>query len=468
MHEKDGPAAGGKSSSRRVLDGRLAPWCRAGLRLSGLAAAVSAAAFALPGAPVSASVASTYPSSAPLAGIASTPTGKGYWQVASDGGIFAFGDAGFYGSTGGKPLNAPVAGIAATPDGKGYWEVASDGGIFAFGDAGFYGSMGGKPLNAPVAGIAATPDGKGYWEVASDGGIFAFGDAGFYGSMGGKPLNAPVAGIAATPDGKGYWEVASDGGVFAFGDAPFDGSMGGKVLNAPVAGITAHHGGGYWETASDGGVFAFGAPFDGSMGGQILNAPVVGIAATPDGGGYWETAYDGGVFAFGDAAYYGSAHYAGPAKPPLGSAASYASQILANSSIIKSGRLVQTDLQDAAAGRVGSSGAPLSATLLSLIAGLGQKHTVTLTALESGGTGHTAGSLHYSGDAVDIGALDGATVTGRNAPSITIIVQLERLLPPGSAFGQSECGATPPLPEGISTFQDTCNHLHIQVPRGTP
>ena len=27
----------------------------------------------------------------------------------------------------------------------GYWSAASDGGIFAFGNAGFYGSMGGKP-----------------------------------------------------------------------------------------------------------------------------------------------------------------------------------------------------------------------------------------------------------------------------------------------------------------------------------
>jgi len=40
---------------------------------------------------------------------------------------------------GGQHLNQPIVGMAATPDGKGYWEVASDGGIFAFGDAGFYG-----------------------------------------------------------------------------------------------------------------------------------------------------------------------------------------------------------------------------------------------------------------------------------------------------------------------------------------
>jgi len=80
---------------------------------------------------------------------------------------------------------------------NGYWEVAADGGVFAFGDAGFSGSMGGQHLNAPIVAIAATPDGGGYWEVAADGGVFAFGDAGFFGSMGGKALNAPVVGMAA-------------------------------------------------------------------------------------------------------------------------------------------------------------------------------------------------------------------------------------------------------------------------------
>ena len=139
-------------------------------------------------------------------------TKVGYWEVASDGGIFSFGTANYYGSMGGKPLKAPVVGMAATPDGGGYWEVASDGGVFAFGDAQYYGSMGGKPLPHPVVGIASTPDGGGYWEVASDGGVFAFGDAQYYGSMGGKPLNKPVVGIASTPNGGGYWEVASDGG----------------------------------------------------------------------------------------------------------------------------------------------------------------------------------------------------------------------------------------------------------------
>jgi hypothetical protein len=78
-------------------------------------------------------------------------------------------------------LNNPIVGMAATPSGRGYWLVASDGGIFAFGDAGFYGSTGRITLNNPIVGMAATPSGRGYWLAASDGGIFALGDAPFLG-----------------------------------------------------------------------------------------------------------------------------------------------------------------------------------------------------------------------------------------------------------------------------------------------
>jgi peptidoglycan/xylan/chitin deacetylase (PgdA/CDA1 family) len=117
----------------------------------------------------------------------------------------AIGTAGSYGAAPATGLVAPVVAMAATPSGKGYWLVASDGGIFAFGDAPFLGSMGGQPLNRPVFGMAATPSGTGYWLVASDGGIFNFGDAPFLGSMGGQPIADPIAAIVATPDGRGLW-----------------------------------------------------------------------------------------------------------------------------------------------------------------------------------------------------------------------------------------------------------------------
>jgi hypothetical protein len=180
----------------------------------------------------------------PVAGIASTSGGGGYWTVSSSGVVTAEGDAVAHGSVAG-PLTAPVVGMAATPDGGGYWLVASDGGIFAFGDAVFHGSMGGHALDEPMVGMAATHDGRGYWTVASDGGIFAFGDAVFHGSMGGRVLDEPVVGMAATPDGGGYWLVAADGGIFSLGDAPFEGSGTGGSVEAPAVGLATGPGG-YW------------------------------------------------------------------------------------------------------------------------------------------------------------------------------------------------------------------------------
>ena len=83
----------------------------------------------------------------------------------------------------GSPTGASNTTAASpTGPGSGYWLVAADGGVFAFGDALFLGSMGGHVLDRPVVAMAATPSGQGYWLVAADGGVFAFGDAGFFGS----------------------------------------------------------------------------------------------------------------------------------------------------------------------------------------------------------------------------------------------------------------------------------------------
>jgi hypothetical protein len=165
--------------------------------------------------------------------IARTPTARGGWIAAADGGVFAYGDAPFYGSMGGVRLNQPVVGMAATPTGRGYWLVARDGGVFSFGDARFYGSTGSIRLNKPIVAMAGSPTGSGYWFVASDGGVFSFGDARFFGSTGGAPPPVPVSGMAATPDGRGYWLVNFAGQVYAFGGANYAGNA-----PMPLAGLS--------------------------------------------------------------------------------------------------------------------------------------------------------------------------------------------------------------------------------------
>ena len=239
----------------------------------------------------------------------------GYWVVRADGTVENFGTASL-GDLGNVKLNRPIVSAAATPDGRGYWLVASNGGVFCFGDATFHGSPGGLRLNSPIVGIAPTPDGGGYWLVAADGGIFNYGDARFFGSMGGRHLNKRIVGIAATPDGGGYWLVATDGGIFAFGDAPFLGSRGPDHLNKPIVGMAATpDGDGYWLVASDGGIFAYGdASFHGSTGSRKLPSPIVGIAVTPDGKGYWLVEKNGTLFSFGNAPDRGSATAKAAAK----------------------------------------------------------------------------------------------------------------------------------------------------------
>ncbi len=244
------------------------------------------------------------PTPTPLA----TPALQGYLLAASDGGVFAHGNAVFRGSEGGLKLAQPIVTMASTPDHGGYWLFASDGGVFAHGDAGFFGSEGGLKLTRPIVAAATTPSGNGYWLFASDGGVFTHGDAKFYGSEGELKLTKPIVAAATTPSGDGYWLFASDGGVFTHGDAAYFGSEGATALQQPiVAAATTPSGDGYWLFASDGGVFTHGdATFHGSEGALKLVKPIVAAAATSSGNGYWLFASDGGVFTHGDAGFYGS------------------------------------------------------------------------------------------------------------------------------------------------------------------
>jgi hypothetical protein len=73
----------------------------------------------------------------PVVDMVATPHNHGYLLVATDGEVFPFGTAGFYGSLagglGGNPADVPpVAGIAMSPDGGGYWLLEPDGWSYGF------------------------------------------------------------------------------------------------------------------------------------------------------------------------------------------------------------------------------------------------------------------------------------------------------------------------------------------------
>jgi hypothetical protein len=226
------------------------------------------------------------------------PPPAGYWFVASDGGVFAYGSAHFYGSTGGIKLNKPVVGMAADTATGGYWLVASDGGVFAY-HAPFYGSTGNLTLAKPIVGISEDPATGGYWFVASDGGIFSY-HAAFYGSMGGKPLSAPIVAMATTPDGGGYWLLGRDGALYAFGTARYDTCKGTPGTNQPFVGLAVDRATrGLWLVTDHGAIWTCNtAAFYGDTSTVALAKPIVGIAADPATGGYWLVGSDGGIFAY--------------------------------------------------------------------------------------------------------------------------------------------------------------------------
>jgi hypothetical protein len=143
----------------------------------------------------------------------------------------------FLGSTGCLTLNRPVVGLVASPDTTdvgantacqsgpeppgGYWMVASDGGIFAFGNAAFLGSTGCLRLNRPIVGMVVSPDTT---------------------TVGTNTACLPAAdgnGGSSSLQPGGYMMVASDGGVFSFGSAPFVGSLPGSGISVDdVVGIS--------------------------------------------------------------------------------------------------------------------------------------------------------------------------------------------------------------------------------------
>ena len=249
-----------------------------------------------------------------IAGAASAPTGTGGTSLTTGGGPLTTSSVTSSVAASTNPTSdQSIVGIANASS-TGYWEVATDGGVFSF-NAPYYGSEGGKSLAWPIAGMVATPDHKGYWLYGDDGGVFTFGDAGYYGS---EPAldagwtagrNETVA-LVPTQDGKGYWEVNANGDVYSFGDAHYYGTLvtPDKVSTDAVVSAT-NWGGGYAMLLAGGTAYLFTSSVHSEVkmcnGCDTYNLQAVSITATSNDAGLWAVDVRGQIFSSGNATYEG-------------------------------------------------------------------------------------------------------------------------------------------------------------------
>ena len=82
-----------------------------------------------------------WPGTPAAASTRAAQTTHDFWLATSTGDLYTFGVID-YGDPGGAPLNRPIVAMVPTHDRHGYWMVASDGGIFSYGDTRFFGSTG--------------------------------------------------------------------------------------------------------------------------------------------------------------------------------------------------------------------------------------------------------------------------------------------------------------------------------------
>jgi hypothetical protein len=230
--------------------------------------------------------------------MAATPDHKGYWLVGSDGRVFAFGDARFFGSAPEPPSRqgavgasntalAQTVGIASTEDGRGYYLVSAKGGVYAFGDARFKGSCGDLYGGCPSQTRALVPDGtgRGYWLVLADASSEAFGDAPALRDRDclgdAAAFLTPAVAAVPSPGGSGYWTLLGNGTTCSAGDATGLGIWAAYAAapfgNPAVAMVTTDEGAGAWLVFRNGDVSAYGSALDlGDLAGQ---SPVPHIVA---------------------------------------------------------------------------------------------------------------------------------------------------------------------------------------------
>lgn len=153
---------------------------------------------------------------------------------------------------------------------------------------------------------------------------------------------------------------------------------------------------------------------------------------------------------------------------PTGESTELAQKIIDSGNVTGDGRYMK-QIQDVASGK---GGCHINPTILGLIVTISENHKIYITSLNrlctKELTASGTGSYHYrekGGHALDIGIVDGVSSTGNTEKDRALLTEILPLLPSGSGIGQVGCRPnTLTLPQGITQFPDSCNHVHIQVP----
>ena len=107
--------------------------------------------------------------------------GGGWLEVTANGVVWAGGGANYFGDLRRRPDAPPIAvsdigQIRPTRDGFGYWLVGSDGSVYSFGDAGYFGSLPGLGVHmSDIVGLIPFSSGEGYELVSGFAQVWKFG-----------------------------------------------------------------------------------------------------------------------------------------------------------------------------------------------------------------------------------------------------------------------------------------------------
>ena len=151
---------------------------------------------------------------------------------------------------------------------------------------------------------------------------------------------------------------------------------------------------------------------------------------------------------------------------PSGTAQELAKQILASGKVDGDSRYM-AQIRGIADG---TGTCHVNPTILAMILSLSEQFELNISSLNRRCTGvltaSGTGSFHYKeqgGHAVDFNFVNGVHSTGGTEHDLALIRAAAAVIPKGSGFGQVNCRENIDL-SGMRQFNDTCNHVHIEVP----